>query len=213
MSEQVANSESAGKLDPAQQRLGAIYADALLAATEKAGQTEEVLAELDSFVHEILDDHPKFEAILNSGIVSSDEKKQIIERAVGGKVSALLSNFLKVLAAHARLNAIRVIQRVAHDRLNTLRGRVRVDVTTATPLDESLTNQLKERLRGMLKREPVLTSHIDPEVIGGLIVRVGDTVYDGSVATELDRLGGQIVHRSVHEIQSRRDRFSYPAGN
>jgi F-type H+-transporting ATPase subunit delta len=65
----------------------------------------------------------------------------------------------------------------------------------------------------MLSREPVLVPRVDPHVIGGVVLRVGDTVYDNSVATQLQRLSGQIISRSVHEIQSRRDRFSYPAGN
>ena len=60
---------------------------------------------------------------------------------------------------------------------------------------------------------PYWRAVIDPELIGGVVVRVGDTVYDGSVATNLKQLRQQMINRSVHEIQSRRDRFRYPGGN
>jgi len=60
---------------------------------------------------------------------------------------------------------------------------------------------------------PVLHERVDPAVIGGVVVRVGDTIYDASVARQLETMRQQMIDRSAHEIQSRRDRFRYPAGN
>ena len=60
----------------------------------------------------------------------------------------------------------------------------------------------------MLGGEPIIQWVTDPDLIGGAVLRVGDTVYDGSVAGQLEQLRQQILERSVHEIQSRRDRFS-----
>ncbi len=65
----------------------------------------------------------------------------------------------------------------------------------------------------MLEGEPVLDERVDPGVIGGIVVRIGDTVYDGSIANQLENLRQQIIDRSAHEIQSRRDRFRSPAGD
>lgn len=200
-------------IDPASQQLGAIYAQALLGAAENSGATDAVLAELDSFVVDVLDPHPKFEAVLGSAIISAEEKQQILDRTIGNQASPLLANFLKVLAKHGRLGALRAVHRVAHDLYNQLRGRVRVEVTTAAAVDGALAEQLSGRVRQLLGREPVLDISVDPSLIGGIVLRVGDTVYDGSIATQLNRISGQIISRSVHEIQSRRDRFSYSAGN
>jgi len=61
--------------------------------------------------------------------------------------------------------------------------------------------------------EPVLVRVVDPDLIGGIVFRVGDTVYDGSVASRLEQLRQQMIHRSVNEIQRRRDRFSSTARN
>jgi F-type H+-transporting ATPase subunit delta len=65
----------------------------------------------------------------------------------------------------------------------------------------------------MLGGEPEIVRMTDPNLIGGIVLRVGDTVYDGSVATRLSKVRGQMINRSIHEIQRRRDRFSHTAGN
>ena len=93
------------------------------------------------------------------------------------------------------------------------RGRIAVEVTSAIALNEQMTTRIREQLHQALSKEPVLVARVDPKLIGGLIVRVGDTVYDGSVATRLGQLQEQIRKRSIHEIQSRRDHLGDPAGN
>ncbi len=81
------------------------------------------------------------------------------------------------------------------------------------PLTDELKAKIQQQLRGMFGGEPVLVPKIKPELIGGVVLRVGDSVYDGSVAARLADMRGRIINRSVHEIQSRRDSFSNPAGN
>ena len=81
------------------------------------------------------------------------------------------------------------------------------------PLEPSLSRGLEASLRQLLGGEPQLESAVRPELIGGVVLRVGDTVYDGSVARQLEQVREQMITRSVHEIQSRRDRFRHPGGN
>jgi F-type H+-transporting ATPase subunit delta len=193
--------------------VGALYAKALLGATENAGVTEAVLIELDSLVDDVLVPHPKFEAILASDMISYEERAGMLDRVFGGRISPLFLSFLKVLSRHGRGDCLHAIRRAAHAQYDQLRGRVRVVVTTAEPLDTLLAQTIRDQLRGLLAAEPVLVRRTDPQLIGGLVLRIGDTVYDGSVSTQLERVRTQMIHRSVHEIQSRRDRFSNPAGN
>jgi F-type H+-transporting ATPase subunit delta len=200
-------------LDTGAQQVAAVYAKALLGATEQAGQTEAVIEEFNSLVADVLDRLPNFEAVLSSALVSHEEKVQLIDRALGSQASPLLLNFLKVLSAHGRLNVVRAIHRAALALLDQMRGRVRVQVRTATPLDDGQAGRLADQLRAMLGGEPVLEQSIDPQLIGGLWLRVGDTVYDGSISAQLEQMRAQMIHRSIHEIQSRRDRFSHSAGN
>lgn len=193
--------------------IAAIYAQALLAATEKAGQTDAVLEEFDALVSEILDRFPNVESVLRSSFVSDDDKAGIIDRSLGGRASPLLVNFLKVLARHGRMELVRLVQRETHRELDRLRGRQAVELVTATEIDDATARRLVATIAGALAGQAVLQRRVDPSLIGGAVVKIGDKVYDGSVATQLAKLREKIIDRSVHEIQSRRDRIRSSAGN
>jgi F-type H+-transporting ATPase subunit delta len=190
-----------------------VYAKALLGATEKAGQTAAVLAELDELVTGVLVKFPKLDAVLASARISHEEKAGILDRVLGGRVSPLLLNSLKVVARHGRLDYLRAIHVQAHAAYDKLRGRIPVQLTTATPVSDELAQQIAERLRTVIGGEPILNRITDPSLIGGAVLRIGDTVHDGSIARQLETIREQISDRSAHEIQSRRDRFRNSAGN
>jgi F-type H+-transporting ATPase subunit delta len=194
-------------------RAGQAYASALLGAAKSAGQLEAVVGELESLVHDVFDKLPKLEALLSSQFVEQEAKVAMLERAFKGKATPVFLNFLRVVANHGRLDLLRIILLNAHDQLDGLLNRVRVLVSTATALDASAEQRIAGEIRGRLKREPILDKQVHPELIGGIVLRVGDTVYDGSIATRLELIREQMIHRSVHEIQSRRDRFSSAEGN
>jgi F-type H+-transporting ATPase subunit delta len=199
--------------DVGSQGIAAVYAKAFVGATEAAGVTDAALAELDSLIGDVLDKLPRLDAIFSSAIVSGDEKIALIDKSIGPKASPLLRNFLKILARHGRLDLLRGVRREARKLIDKLRRRLRVYVSTATELDGDLTRRLTDMLRSMLGAEPVLEVNTRPELIGGMVLRVGDTVYDGSIATRLERIREHMIERSVHEIQSGRDRFGTAEGN
>jgi F-type H+-transporting ATPase subunit delta len=190
-----------------------VYANALLGATEGAGQTAAVLADFDAVVAEILDRFPKLEAVLASMLVSPEEKSALVDRVLDGRVSVVLVNFLKVVARHGRLDCLRAIHCQTHALYDKLRNRIPVRLTTATPLGPAAVEHIAESLRAKLGGEPVFQQDTDPGLIAGAVIRIGDTVYDGSVANQLQKLRQQVIQRTTHEIQSRRDRFRSPAGN
>ena len=190
-----------------------VYAKALLDTTEKAGETATVIEEFDAVLADVLDRFPKLEAVLASILVSPEEKSAILDRVLGGRVSAILVNFLKVVARHGRLDCLRAIHCQTRALYDTLRNRVPVRLTTATPLSPAAAEHIAESLRAKLGGEPIFQQETDPDLIGGAVLRIGDVVYDGSVANQLQNLRQQMIQRTGHEIQSRRDRFRYPAGN
>jgi len=201
------------KGDVGDESIAAVYAKALMSATEAAGQTDIVLAQLDSFITDVLDKLPRLDSILSSRLISADEKIAILDKAIGQEAARLFVSFLKVLAKNGRLDSLRAVRREARKIVDRIRGRVPVHVTTAVEIDGGLQQQLTIALRGMLGAEPVLQVSTRPDLIGGLVLRIGDTVYDGSIATRLARLREHMIDRSVHEIQSGRDRFSIAEGN
>ncbi len=199
--------------DVGRQQIADIYAEGLLRAAEKAGQTEAVLSDLDAVLGELLDAHPRLEAVLSSPLVAHEEKQHLLDRLLGGRIERLLLNFLKVVSRRGRLDCLRAIHRQARRQYDRLRGRVAVQLTTAAPLSDEAAERFKALLQSALRAEPILTRRVDPGLIGGAVVRVGDTVYDGCVASQLELVHQQMIDRSVHEIESRRDRFRDPAGS
>ena len=198
-----------GAPDTEAQQIGSTYAKALLAAAEKSGQTDALMEEFDSLVADVLDGNPQFEALLVTHMLTEEEAEGVLERVLGGKASPLLLNFLKVLARRDRLDCVRAVHASARELFQQMRGRRTVMLRTATPLDPGLAGKIADGLRQRMGIEPVLEQTVDPDLVGGLVLRIGDTVYDGSVRTQLERARTQMIDRSTHEIQSRRDRFGY----
>lgn len=204
----MADAEHTTVLDSAQQQLGSVYAEALLGAAEKSGKAEQVLGELQSVVEDVLQKLPTFDAVLRSPRVPHEEKARILDKAFKGKMSAELLNFLKVVSRHGRLESLRAINRAAQKLYHERMGRVEVLVRTAEPLPEELYARIADKLRAALGREPVLRMEIEPELIGGVVIRIGDTVYDGSVARQLVRLREETAAKISRELRRAGDRFA-----
>jgi len=199
--------------DVSVEHIADVYAQALLTATEKTGQTAAAIENFDAVVTEVLDRFPKLENVLASILVSPEEKAALIDRVLGGRVTPLLVNFFKVVARHGRLDCVRAIHRQTHAAFDKLRNRIPVRLSTAQPLGDAAIEHIAESLRAKLGGEPVFEQEIDPALIGGAVLRIGDVVYDGSIANQLQDLRQQMIDRTAHEIQSRRDRFRHSAGN
>lgn len=190
------------------QKIARVYAEALFNAVEQRGQAAAVLEEYDSFLDDILRADPNLERFFTTGAVGRNQRRLVLENVITGRASELFGNFLFVLNDHERLDLLRPIRLALRELSDAHARRVRVRVQSAVPLADDQQNNLQQLLRETLKLEPVLETKVDPELIGGLIIRVGDWQYDATVRNQLDALRSEIIARSSHEIQSRRDRFS-----
>ena len=189
------------------EKIAEVYAKAYLdAVASQDGSIDDAVAEFASFA-DVLKSLPEFEAILASAMVATDEKIALLDKAIASSASPLFWNFLQIVAKRNRLDLLPPIFAQAQSLLDERRRRIPVTITTAAAVDSQLVAVLSEKLRGILGGEPIIRSVIDPEVIGGLVVRVGDTVYDASVSTQLQNVCRQIVERSAQEIQNRRESF------
>lgn len=193
--------------DVSAEKIARVYAEALLNQALKQGQQQEVLDELRSLVHDVFRTHPEVEEFLVRGAGGRELKKQVIQNTFGEHASPLLLNFLLVLNEHDRLELIRPCVFLYMQQLDQRQGRVRAQVRSAVPLTPEQQERLTGELRQTLKMEPLLETTLDPELLGGLVVRVGDWLYDASVRTRMENLRNQILESSSHEIQAGRDRF------
>jgi F-type H+-transporting ATPase subunit delta len=194
-------------LDDDARQVARVYAEAAYKAAEAAAQADELLAELDAVVNGVFRRNPGLEVFLASPAVGRDRKADALRRAFDGRASKTLLNFLLVLNSHDRLGAVRIIldeYRRLHERRH---HRFHVWVRSAVPLTDPERQRLVEDLRGVTQREPILEESVDADLLGGLVIRVGDWVYDTSVRTRLVNIRNELIERSSHDIAGQRDRF------
>jgi F-type H+-transporting ATPase subunit delta len=199
--------------DVSAQRVARVYAEALLNAADKQGQSDEVVETLDSLIRDLFHAEPQLEVFLSSSAIGRERKAQVINGVFENKASVLFVDFLKVLNEHERLILLRPILAAAKELADERAKRIRVQVRSAVPLMSDQENRLRQQLRETLKLDPVMQTAVDPELLGGVVVRVGDWLYDASVRARLESIRNQLIARSSHEIQSGRDRFSVANGN
>ena len=203
----MSDSATSTAFDSGREYLGAVYAKALFGAAEKSGGTEAVLASLESIVVDVFDKLPKFEAALVSVRVSAADKERMIEYAFGATAPRVLVNALKVLVRHARLNCLREVQRSFRKLYNDTHGRVEVQVRTATPVNNQLLDKIKQRLAALLGREVEIKLKVQPEILGGMVVRVGDKLFDGSLINKLEQLRTRTLEKTEASIRNTLDRY------
>jgi F-type H+-transporting ATPase subunit delta len=198
------------KIDSSRQHLAMVYAKALLGAAESAGQADAVVDELDSLIDDVLNKLPQFDTILKSPRVTHEERLPLLEKSLGGRLSPTLHTFLKVLSRHGRFDCLRAIARAARDQLNTSRGRVEVIVETAHPISNPIRERIVVQLNRLLGREVMLTTQVNADLLGGMVVRVGDTVYDASVVARLKRMQEVTLDQTKQRIRESIERFALP---
>ena len=196
-----------GPTDIGVERLSKVYAQAIIEAADRKQCRHEVIDELAGIVHEVLPKVPKAQLVFDSPKVTPEEKSAVINRICAGRVLPTTLHTLHVLARHGRLGILSHVVAAARRQADELEGRRQATFTTAQPLDSGEQSQIVTSVEQAIGSRLSPTFIVNPELIGGLIVRIADTVYDHSVATSLVRLRARLKQRSIHEIQYGRDRL------
>jgi F-type H+-transporting ATPase subunit delta len=195
-------------VDIGAKRLATVYAEALLGAADKAGQTAQVIEEVDSIIDDVIKNDRRLDVLFAGAAVGRKVRAEAIDKAFKGRASDTFHRFLLVLNDHDRLELIRPIRWALHELDDERARRLRVHVYSAIPLNDDFQARIRTAVHDAFNLEPVLVLHVDPTLLGGLKIRIGDRVYDATVRTRIDNLRNQLIERSSHEIQSGRDRFS-----
>jgi len=133
-------------------------------------------------------------------MVDTETRRAMIERTFRHRASDLLVDSLLVLNRHGRIDLIEDVVEVFRTAFQARRGHVDAHVTSAVPLDEAQRRRLKAAIKAVDGREPDLVEAIDPELLGGLVVRVGDRKIDTSVAKDLRTVRARLAERAAREI-------------
>jgi F-type H+-transporting ATPase subunit delta len=184
--------------DDATRHVARIYAEALLDAADKRHQTTEVLEQLEALVRDVLARDSAFAVFFASAVVGRERKREALQNAFEGKINDLLYHFLLVLNDHDRLGVIRETALMLRDIHERRAGRMHVEIRAAVPLENDQQHRLREELRAKFGREPILAVRVDPDLLGGLVVKVDDWVYDGSVRARLERIRNQLIEKGSY---------------
>lgn len=188
-------------LDSDQQQVGALYAKALLGA---AGDlVDQTVNQLESVVAECLDKHPSLEMALNSPRITQTHKEAMLDRIFQGRIDATLLNFLKVLCRRGRISSLRAIQVTASQMREEQLGKQRVIVNTAQPLTDLQRSQIADSFKAAYGKEAILVERVDAALLGGIVLRVGDQVIDGSVLGRMDSMRRAVASGVQKAIRDR----------
>ena len=193
--------------DSDQQQLGDVYARALLAFAADAGNVDQLVDELGEVV-EAINGVAGLRDALESPRVGVESKVDLLDKAFAGKVEKGLLHFLKVVGNKGRFDCLGAIASSAKTLRDEMSGRVQAVVTSASPMDSEVVGRITDQLSKTLGKDVSLRVLVDPEILGGIVVRVGDTVYDGSVVNQLSQVRARAVKRASDAIREKLDRFT-----
>ena len=170
-----------------------VYSRALFEVAKDEDELDEIHDQLGEFADALADeDNRELRLFFFSPYFSSEEKKDGVEKVVSG-ANERFANFLKLLAERHRMPALPRIRRQFDSQWAEERRLLPVTVTSAVELDESLVKGIGDRIQEQTGRTVDLSSDVDPEVIGGLVVRVGNMVMDASVRSRLEQIRKQVT--------------------
>lgn len=169
------------------------YAKALLDYSIEKNETENVLEEITAFL-KISGENIEFQRLFLSPIVKTNVKVNVLSQ-VFSKVSHSFKRFIDVLASNKRLSLLEAVAKSFVFQYNEYKNLVVASVTTATPISEELKLQILEKVKEMTGNNQIsLENKINPNIIGGFILRVGDLQYNASVLNNFS-----IIKRNLQE--------------
>jgi F-type H+-transporting ATPase subunit delta len=141
-----------------------------------------------------LADHPVLAKVLFNPVVPAPRKRTIVSEITARmQLLPVVAKLLQLLAERDRLVIVPELLAAYRDRLLDYRHVVRAEVTTATPLVDGRASDIEQRLRQVMGRTVTLQTRTDPAILGGIVARIGSTVYDGSVTGQLERMRDRLV--------------------
>jgi len=172
-----------------------IYSDVMFELAQEAGLIDEVMDDLEA-VGDVLKDESEFLSLLTLGYLKEDDKANMIRRVFKDRINDLTLDFLCVLAKRNRMSFLHGIGRYYQVLLDEHKHLYRIEVTLAKEPTNAELEKLRADIRGAMNAEVKLSVMVDPEIIGGIVIRKGDLMIDNSVRAILDRTVNAVMTRS-----------------
>ena len=185
--------------------LAQVYARSLHDLASQAGGREKIVEignELEQ-VCELARGDRWFREFLASPIIDTGKRSSALRRVFHDRVTDLTLRFLLVLNAKGRLGHLEAINTAFDQLVQDAFGRIEVDVITAAAMDDASLDRVRDRIRTALGKEPVLHRYVDASMLGGIKLRIGDQLIDGSVARALQRMRHDMLTKGSADVRER----------
>jgi F-type H+-transporting ATPase subunit delta len=173
------------------EEIATVYARALFEVAEDRDLIDQIHDELTQFA-DALSENRQLAVFFFSPYFSTEEKKDGLKKAVTGADPAFM-NFLEALIERHRMPAIFRIKAQYQDMWEDARDLLPVELTSAIELDSATVASIGERVGEQTKRTVELTSTVDPDILGGIVLRVGNVILDASIRNRLEQLRKQVA--------------------
>ncbi len=177
-------------------RVASRYAGALFAVAERNSILDAVATDLE-LMRRFLAEVPRLQAVIMEPLVSDSRKFTVAEEAFGDRVTASSLNFLKLLIRKHREDLVEECAREFRALLAEHNNTADAEASSAVPLSPEQTSRLIQSLQALTGKTIKLTTQVDATLVGGVVVRMGDTVIDGSVRGKLERLERQLLGNNL----------------
>ena len=165
------------------------YARALLdVAIKESVDLDTMGQELDEFLGLLQKERALERVLMNPAVPVPRKKAAVTELARLAGQSSVVSKLMVLLAESDRLKLLPELVAAYHEMLMTRQGVVRAEVTSAEPLPTDRVDAIQQRLAAMTGKRVTMVAKVDKDILGGVIARVGSTVYDASIATQLKKI-------------------------
>jgi len=178
------------------------YAQALFLSALEKDLLDQVEGDLRLVVNEV-EKNEDLMRFVDQQLIPPENKTEVIERIFKGKISDLSMNFLKLVFRKRRERFLKEFLEEFVELADSARGIEKVEITTAVELSPEQREFVKNKLSEMINKKVKLMEKVDPKILGGMVVKIGDRVYDGSVINQLNALKRHL--KSVH-LQLEEDR-------
>jgi len=168
------------------------FVNALLEVAAKKGLFEQIEKDL-ALVSDVITKHGDVKKILFHPSITRNEKKMLIKKIFGTSASDLMTNFLNLLVDRRKEEILEFLPAIYKETVDSNKGVIKARVTTVAPLTENQMNGLKKHLDKLTGKKVEIEVVQDPQILGGIMIRVGNTMVDGSIAGRLKNLRTRLL--------------------
>ncbi len=189
--------------------LAHVYARSLYELAEQAGGVDKITEigdELET-ICELTRMERDLREFFASPIINAAARGESLRQCFSDRITDLMLRFLLVLNAKGRLGHLESINTAYDQLVQEAYGKVEVDIWTPAPLESQQLAEITGHIEKALSKEPVIHSYSDPKMIGGIKLRIGDQLIDGSVAAKLKRLRSDLLETGGSHIRTRSNQF------